>query len=75
MERPVPGLRDVLRDPCEGFRVKQGEDHDETVLEIDGAIDAGTVRQLENRIWDHFDAGHQHLRPSRRTSSATSPTG
>ena len=59
---PRLNLEDVLRDPCEGFRVKQGEDHDETVLEIDGAIDAATVGQLENRIWDHFDAGHQHLR-------------
>ena len=32
------------------------------MLEIDGTIDPGTVSQLEDRIWDHFDARHQHLR-------------
>ncbi len=52
----------VLSEPCQGFRVKQGEDPDETVLEIDGTIDPGTVRQLEDRIWEHFSARHQHLR-------------
>jgi phosphoribulokinase len=59
---PRLNLEGVLREPCEGFCVKPGEDEDETVLEIDGTIDPATVRQLEDRIWDHFDARHQHLR-------------
>ena len=59
---PRLNLDDVLHDPCEGLGVQQGEDEDETVLEIDGTIDPVTVRQLEDRIWDHFDARHQHLR-------------
>jgi phosphoribulokinase len=59
---PRLNLEDILREPCTGFRVKPGEDADETVLEIDGTIDHGTVRQLENRIWEHMDARHQHLR-------------
>ena len=52
----------VLSEPCQGFRAKQGEDPDETVLEIDGTIDPATVRRLEDRIWEHFSARHQHLR-------------
>lgn len=59
---PRLNLEGILGGPCTGFRVKQGEDADETVLEIDGTIDPGTVRQLENRIWEHMDARHQHLR-------------
>ena len=59
---PRLNLEDILCEPCAGFRVKQGEDADETVLEIDGTIDPGTVGQLENRIWEHMDARHQHLR-------------
>jgi phosphoribulokinase len=59
---PRLNLEGILGGPCTGFRVKQGEDADETVLEIDGTIDPGTVRQLENRIWEHTDARHQHLR-------------
>jgi phosphoribulokinase len=59
---PRLDLEGILRGPCTGFRVKQGEDADETVLEIDGTIDPGTVGQLENRIWEHMDARHQHLR-------------
>lgn len=59
---PRLNLDDVLRDPCQGFRVRRGEDEDETVLEIDGTIDPVTARQLEDRIWDHTDARHQHLR-------------
>jgi len=59
---PRLDLEGVLRGPCQGFRITQGEDPDETVLEIGGAIDPGTVRQLEDRIWAHFGARHQHLR-------------
>jgi len=59
---PRLNLDDVLHDRCEGFCVRRGEDADETVLDIDGAIDPVTVRQLEDRIWNHFEARHQHLR-------------
>jgi phosphoribulokinase len=59
---PRLNLEGVLREPCAGFCVKQGEDAGETVLEIDGTIGPGTVRQLEDRIWEHFDARHHHLR-------------
>jgi phosphoribulokinase len=59
---PRLNLEGVLPASCEGFCVRQGEDEDETVLEIDGSIDPATVSQLEDRIWDHFDARHQHLR-------------
>ena len=59
---PRLNLEGVLRDSCEGLCLRQGDDEDETVLEIDGTIDPVTVRQLEDRIWEHFDAGHQHLR-------------
>jgi len=38
------------------------QDADETVLQIDGTIDPGMVRQLENWIWEHFDARHHYLR-------------
>jgi len=59
---PRLNLEGVLRDSCEGFCLRHGDDEDETVLEIDGTIDPVAVRQLEDRIWEHFDAGHQHLR-------------
>jgi phosphoribulokinase len=59
---PRLDLGAVLRDPARGLSVGPGEDADETMLDIDGTIDPGTVRRLENRIWDHFDARHQHLR-------------
>ena len=58
---PRLNLQGMLGDSCEGFRVTQGVD-DETVLEIDGSIDPTAVRQLEDRIWDHVSARHQHLR-------------
>jgi phosphoribulokinase len=59
---PRLNLEGVLGDSCEGFRITQGEDADQTVLEIDGTIDPVAVGQLEDRIWEHFDARHQHLR-------------
>jgi len=59
---PRLNLEGVLRDSCEGFCLRHGDDEDETVLEIDGTIDPVAVRQLEDRIWEHFDARHQHLR-------------
>ena len=63
MERatlPALNLQGVLSDSCEGLCVTHGAD--ETVLDIDGSIDPMVVRQLEDRIWEHFDARHQHLR-------------
>ena len=65
MERatlPSLNLDSALSENCRGFSVRQGEDADETVLEIDGSIDRDIVQQLENRIWAHFDERHQHLR-------------
>jgi phosphoribulokinase len=59
---PRLNLEGVLGKPCEGFCVTSGDDEDDTVLEIDGTIRPSTVRQLEDRIWAHFDARHQHLR-------------
>ena len=59
---PRLDLEGVLPDSCEGFCLRRGDDEDETVLEIDGTIEPATVRQLEDRIWAHFDARHQHLR-------------
>ncbi|HYZ52065.1 MAG TPA: phosphoribulokinase [Streptosporangiaceae bacterium] len=58
---PRLNLEGVLARTGEGFRVTQ-EDDDETVLEIDGAIKRAAAQQLADRIWDHFDARHQHLR-------------
>jgi phosphoribulokinase len=55
-------LEGLLSESCEGFRVRQGEDEDETVMEIDGTIAPEVVSRLEDRIWSHFDARHQHLR-------------
>jgi phosphoribulokinase len=59
---PRLNLAGLLGDSCEGFCATRGEDADEAVLEIDGTIDPAAVRQLEDRIWEHFDARHQHLR-------------
>ncbi len=49
LERSGPGLR-ITRD---------GEDD---VVEIDGSLDRSTVEHLEDRIWEHIDARHRHLR-------------
>jgi phosphoribulokinase len=59
---PRLNLEGVLGGSCAGVRVTRGEDAGETVLEIDGAIDPVAARRLEDRIWGHFDARHQHLR-------------
>jgi phosphoribulokinase len=61
---PRLNLDGLLGPPKKGLRAVQGEDEGETadILEIDGTIDPATVRHLENRIWDHIDARHQHLR-------------
>jgi phosphoribulokinase len=59
---PRLNLEAVLHDSGRGLSVTQGAGAEDTVLEIDGSIDPGTVRRLEDRIWDHFNARHQHLR-------------
>ncbi len=61
---PRLNLDGVLGHPTKGLRVGQEDDDAETadVLDIDGNIDPVTVRRLEDRIWDHIDARHQHLR-------------
>jgi phosphoribulokinase len=61
---PRLNLDGLLDDPGNGLRAVQGEDDQEraNLLEIDGNVDRATVLQLENRIWDHIDARHQHLR-------------
>ncbi|MDO8484604.1 MAG: phosphoribulokinase [Candidatus Limnocylindrales bacterium] len=57
----LDGLLDETRT---GVRAASGEDDEKAsdILEIDGGIDRATVRDLEDRIWDHMDARHQHLR-------------
>lgn len=43
-----------------GLRLQR--DRADDVVEIDGDIDRRTVNDLEDRIWDHMDARHRHLR-------------
>ncbi len=61
---PRLNLDGLLDNPRNGLRTRPGEDDHESadILEIDGKIDPLTVGQLEDRIWDHIDARHQHLR-------------
>ena len=49
--------------PGRAVAISERQDADDTVLEIDGTIDPGIVRQLGNRIWKHFDARHHYLAP------------
>ncbi len=61
---PRLNLDGLLDDPGNGLRAVQGEDDHQSadLLEIDGKIDPSIVGQLEDRIWEHIDARHQHLR-------------
>lgn len=61
---PRLNLDGLLDNPGNGLRAVEGEDDRQSanLLEVDGKIDRATVEQLENRIWDHIDARHQHLR-------------
>lgn len=52
-------LDGLLDSPRRGLRVRIDDDE---VIEIDGTIDRATVLELEDRIWDHMDARHRHLR-------------
>ncbi|HYM50862.1 MAG TPA: phosphoribulokinase [Candidatus Limnocylindrales bacterium] len=61
---PRLNLDGLLGRAEQGLRALRGTDDGRTadILEIDGTIDRVTVRHLEDRIWDHIDARHQHLR-------------
>jgi hypothetical protein len=53
----LDGLLDQTRT---GLRLSRPGDDD--IVEVDGDIDRQTVGDLEDRIWDHMDARHRHLR-------------
>ncbi len=61
---PSLNLDGLLDETRTGVRAASGEDDGKAsdILEIDGGIDRATVRDVEDRIWDHMDARHQHLR-------------
>lgn len=61
---PVLNLDGLFEEERAAVRSKSGSDAGRAsmILEIDGGIDPGTVRDLENRIWDHIGSRHQHLR-------------
>lgn len=61
---PFLNLDGLLDETRTGLRALSGEDDGKAseILEIDGGIDRATVRDVEDRIWDHTDARHQHLR-------------
>jgi Uridine kinase len=61
---PSLNLDGLLDETRTGVRVSSEEDDGKAsdILEIDGGIDRATVRDIEDRIWDHIDARHQHLR-------------
>jgi phosphoribulokinase len=61
---PSLNLDGLLDETRTGLRAVSGQDDGKAseILEIDGGIDRATVRDVEDRIWDHMDARHQHLR-------------
>ena len=61
---PSLNLDGVLDETRTGVRALSEEDagRPSHILEIDGGIDRDTVRDLEDRIWDHIGSRHQHLR-------------
>jgi phosphoribulokinase len=61
---PSLNLDDLLDETRTGVRAMSHEDAGRAshILEIDGGIDPGMVRDLEDRIWDHIGSRHQHLR-------------
>ena len=61
---PRLNLDGLLNEAANGLRVTMA-DHDGTsaeILDIDGEIAPDTAAGLEDRIWAHMDARHQHLR-------------
>jgi len=61
---PPLNLDGLLNEMTHGLRLAVGEDDGRSaeILEIDGHISRVTVRDLEDRIWDHMHQRHQHLR-------------
>ena len=61
---PRLNLDGLLNEATTGLRVTGGNDRgtDAEILEVDGEIDPSTAARLEDRIWAHMDARHQHLR-------------
>lgn len=61
---PRLDLDGLLDEAPPGIRVTSGEDDGRSVelLEIEGHIARATVNKVEDRIWDHMHARHQHLR-------------
>jgi phosphoribulokinase len=61
---PSLNLNGVLDESRTGVRALSGPHGGRAahILEINGGIDAGTVRDLEDRIWGHIGSRHQHLR-------------
>jgi phosphoribulokinase len=61
---PFLNLDGLLDETRTGVRAASGEDDGKAshMLEIDGGINRATVRDLEDRVWDHMDVRHQHLR-------------
>lgn len=61
---PSLNLDGLLDESRPGVRMGDADDDGAPadILEIDGGIDRATVRDIEDRIWDHMDARHQHLR-------------
>lgn len=61
---PLLNLDGLLDETTRGLRMARGEDEGRSaeILEIDGHIRRTTVGRVEDRIWDHMHARHQHLR-------------
>ena len=61
---PSLNLDGLLDEQRTGVRAISGLDdgRESEILEIDGGIDRSIVRELEDRIWNHIDERHQHLR-------------
>jgi phosphoribulokinase len=61
---PSLNLDGLLAETRTGLLATSGEDDGKAsdILEIAGGIDRATVGDVEDRIWDHMDVRHQHLR-------------
>ena len=57
---PPINLEGILDRPGTGLRVYEQEGDE--ITEIDGDVDRDTARELEDRIWEHIDKRHRHLR-------------
>lgn len=61
---PRLNLNGLLDEARNGLRGWTGEDDGQPadIVEIDGAIARATVKDVEDRIWEHMHARHRHLR-------------